>query len=310
MTRKTKEAIKATAAIVFVVVAVFVLWIYPLNQAGKIISRPENEPTPLDLQATGLKSDSLSFLTEDNIRLWGVMFAAQDRPGDSGTAAGSIRGTVILVHGLFEGASSQTAKAAALTAAGFTVIVYDQRDFGRSGGRYCSGGYFEANDLQAVIARLELENRLIHPVIVWGEDHGAAATVLIWERENRIDYVVAENPVVNGRDWQKRIIRKRNLSSPNIMLGIIWWWMKQKSGYEIKHQETDLNDYIGTAIVRRPDRLLVVACGNDGVPENSYIAAIADIGGNWLILPCSETTLFAGHKDAILSAVMAMIKQP
>jgi len=310
MTRKTKEAIKATAAIVIVVVAVFVLWIYPLNQAGKIVSRPENEPAPLDLKATELKSDSLSFVTEDNIRLWGAMFAAQDQPGDSGTAKGTVRGTVILVHGLFEGASSQMVKAAALTAQGFAVVVYDQRDFGRSGGRYCSGGYFEANDLQAVVARLELENRLIHPVIVWGEDHGAAAAVLIWERENRIDYVVAENPVVNGRDWQKRIIRQRDLSSPDIMLGILWWWMKQKSGYEIDIDQTDISDQFGTALVNKPGRLLAIACGDGDTAANPYVEELHSFGtAEWLLYPCPpDQPLFDSHQEDIIAAIEKLLR--
>ena len=309
MTKKTKEAVKATAAIVIAVVVALVIWIYPLYESGKIVARPDADTTMPDIKTFGLEADTLSFLTEDNLRLRGMLLSAADVSGDS-ASGDSVKGTVILLHGLFDGMSSQLEKASALVKAGFRVIAYDQRGYGLSQGRFRSGGYFESNDLQEAVARLYLENRLVHPVIVWGEDHGAAAALRGWQENTPIDYVVAENPVMIGRDWQKRVVRHDSLSAPDIMLGIIWWWMKQKSGYEIKHQETDLNDYIGTAIVRRPDRLLVVACGNDGVPENSYIAAIADIGGNWLILPCSETTLFAGHKDAILSAVMAMIKQP
>ena len=309
MTKKTKEAVKTTAAIVIAVVVALVIWVYPLYESGKIVARPESEPAMPDIETLGLAADTLSFLTEDNLRLRGMLFSAANKPG--GSASGdSAKGTVILLHGLFEGMSSQLEKASALVNAGFRVIAYDQRGYGLSEGRFRSGGYFEGNDLQEAVARLYLENRLAHPVIVWGEDHGAAAALRAWQENTAIDYVVSENPVMIGRDWQKRVVHHDSLSAPDIMLGIIWWWMKQKSGYEIQHQETDLNDYIGTAVVKRPDRLLVVACGNNNIPDNSYIADIAGIGGNWLILPCAGNTLFAGHKDAILSAIMAMIKQP
>jgi pimeloyl-ACP methyl ester carboxylesterase len=297
MTKKTKEAIKTTAAIVIAMLAIVMLWIYPLNQAGKIIVRPNQQRQPSGVEEYGLPADSLTVTTEDNLKLSGLFFAAD-----------SARGTVILIHGLFGENNSQLSKVRAFVDEGFNAVVYDQRGYGKSDGKYRSGGYFEANDLQSVISRLDLEDRLIHPVIVWGEDHGATAAISAWAQENRIDFVIAENPVVNGRDWQKRVIEYKNLSAPNLCLPVIWWWMKQKSGYEIPIDDTDISDYFATAVEKKPGRMLSIACGDADKAVNRYLDELMPLGGQWLVLPCSDGNLFEKHKDRLMSAVMEMVQ--
>lgn len=297
MTKKTKEAIKTTAAIIIAVLAIIALWIYPLNQAGKIIARPDEEPQPAGVEEYGPAADSLTVTTEDNLKLSGLFFAAD-----------SARGTVILIHGLFGENYSQLSKVRAFVDEGFNAAVYDQRGYGQSDGKYRSGGYFEANDLQSVVSRLDLEDRLIHPVVVWGEDHGATAAIRAWAQENRIDFVIAENPVVNGRDWQKRVIEYKNLSAPNLCLPVIWWWMKQKSGYEIPIDDTDISDYFATAVEKKPGRILSIACGDVDKAVNPYVDELIPLGGQWLVLPCSNGNLFEKHKDKLMSVIMEMIQ--
>jgi len=309
MTKKTKEAIKASAAIVIAVLAILLLWIYPLNQAGKIISRPDTEPVMSDPDKFGLAYDTLSFNTEDNIHLSGQMLKPAPAESDPEIPADSFRGTFVLVHGLFGGAATQMEKAAVLAEAGYKVIVYDQRAYGQSEGEYRSGGFFEGNDLQGVLYRLNLEDRLVHPLVVWGEEHGASAALHAWEIDERIDYVVAENPIVDGRDWQKRIRDHDERSAPDLMLGLIWWWMKQTSGYEFSVEDVDISDDFGSAIVNRNDKLLTIACGQGDTPDNEYLAELKAMGGHWLVLPCDEeTTIFERHREKIIPAVMNLIE--
>jgi len=306
MTKKTKEAIKATAAIVIVVVLAFGLWIYPLNRAGKMVSSPDSDSTALNLDEYGLTGDTLHVITEDALNLWGMVFSPR---ADSGSVD-TVLGTFILVHGLAGGGSTQLDKAAALTELGYRVAVYDQRGFGRSDGEYYSGGYFEANDLQSAVSRMALEDRIVRPLIVWGEEHGATAALRIWGREDRIDYIVAEDAIVEGRDWQKRIRKVKDMSAPDFMLGLIWWWMKQKSGYEIPIEETEISDYFGAALVDRPDRLLPIACSDGETASNSYLAELQTFGTvDWLVLSCGDgETLFDRHRDTVLTAIQNFIR--
>jgi pimeloyl-ACP methyl ester carboxylesterase len=305
MKKKTKEAIKATAAIVIVVVLILGLWIYPLNQAGKMVTPPVSDSTAVNLADFGLVADTVQFVTEDNLKLWGLVF-----PPDS-AHADSIRGTFILLHGLTAGISSQLAKAAVLTHVGYQVVSYDQRGYSPSDGQYYSGGYFEGNDLQSVVSRLALEDKIIRPLIVWGEDQGATAAIRIWDREKRIDDIIAENPIVNGRDWEKRIKKDKDLSVPGFMMGLVWWWMKQKSGYEIPIEETDINDAYGTALVDHATHIMAIACGGDGVPSNPYLTDMMSFGtADWLVLPCSDdSTMFQMHRDTILQAVERLVSR-
>lgn len=298
MTKKTREAVKATLAIVLVVVAVFVLWIFPLNQAGKIISRPDGDTGQPSAGPAGLTGDTLTIISEDNQKLAGLLFKTP-----------APKGTFILVHGLFGDRSSQFDKVKALTEAGYDVMVYDQRGYGQSEGEYRSGGFYEAEDLQEVVSLLDLKNLLIHPVIIWGEEHGATAALRAWQQERRIDYIVAENPVSGGRDWQKRVIRQRNMSAPDILLPVVWWWMKLKSGYEISVAASNIDESYEWVVANKPGKFMVAACGSGQTPDNDYLSKLKDRGGNWLLLPCSDGTesIYSKNKDALLSAILALI---
>lgn len=305
MTKKTKEAIKATSAIIIVVVAVLALWIYPLNQAGKIV-RPDEIQADSTATETGPVGDSIHIITEDNLNLVGQVF----NPAPGGTDS-TVKGTFILLHGLFDGAASQLAKVQVLLDRGYRVITYDQRGFGRSDGDFTSGGYFEGNDLQSVVSRMDLENRLTHPVTVWGEDYGGTAAVRAWAIEDRIDFVVGENPVVNGRDWQKRIIRRRDLSAPDLLLPVVWWWMKLKTSYEISNDESDFSDEFGvvTEKYHHRQRLLVIAGGDNETPANPYLAEMQQLGGYWMIVPESKY-LFPDNRQAILDRIQRLLALP
>ncbi len=301
MTKKTREAVKATLAIILVVVAIFVLWIYPLNQAGKINVRPDGETGQPSAGLPGIAGDTLTVLTEDNEKLAGILFKTP-----------SPKGTFILVHGLFGDRNSQLDKAKALAEAGFDVMVYDQRGYGLSEGKYRSGGFYEGDDLQEVVSQLDLKSLLVHPLIVWGEDQGGTAALRAWPQERRIDFVVAENPVVNGRDWQKRVIRHRNMSAPDLLLPVVWWWMKLKSGYEISIASSEIGEQYDWAMTNKAGRFMTVVCGTGQTPDNNYLTKLKDRGGDWLLLPCADaasggSNLYGGHKDALLSAIMAMI---
>ncbi|MDD4052859.1 MAG: alpha/beta fold hydrolase [candidate division Zixibacteria bacterium] len=300
MTKKTREAVKATLAIILVVILIFVLWIYPLNQAGKIVSRPEGDTGQPTASLPGVVGDTLTVISEDNQKLAGILFKTS-----------SPKGTFVLVHGLFGDRNSQLEKAKMLVDSGFDVMVYDQRGYGQSEGKYRSGGYYEAEDVQEVVSLLDLKNLLIHPVIIWGEDQGATAAFRAWPLERRIDFVVAENLVANGHDWQKRVIRKQDMSAPDLLLPVVWWWMKLKSSYEISAAASEIGEQYDWAVTNKAGKFIVAACGTGQTPDNNFLAALKNHGGNWMILPCADASagggLYGGHKDALLSAITAMI---
>ncbi len=303
MTKQTKEAIKTSAVIVLVLLAVFFLWVYPLNQAGKIVERPEEEATALiELSEHNLTGEPFKILTEDNLSISG--FYIQAKLDSTETPA---KGIFILIHGLHADMSSQLAKAQAVTEIGYNAIIYDQRGYGQSDGDFRSGGFFEGNDLQSLLTRLQLEDRLVHPVILWGEDHGGTAGIRATSNVTLVDFCIAENPVVDGYDWQERVIKARDMSAPEFSLSFIWWWMKQNSSYEIEIEESELFDAYGTVTEKYPGHTLIITAGTQDTPTNDHISQLRDLGGNWLILESDDTNLFEQQKAAILERINEMV---
>jgi hypothetical protein len=86
--------------------------------------------------------------------------------------------------------------------------------------------------------------------------------------------------------------------------------MKIKSGYEMPLAETEISDAIGTASIKKPGHMLLIACGSDDQPANPYLADVKPAGGDWLILPCaSGSSLFDANKDKIISSVLGLLKK-
>ncbi|MFH1699345.1 MAG: alpha/beta hydrolase [Candidatus Zixiibacteriota bacterium] len=307
MTKKTKEAIKASMAIVIAIVAILALLVYPLIQSGKIINRPELEEIT-ETPNSNLNVESFIITSEDNLKLVCNYVPRSSMADNNARLPDTANGTVILLHGLSDDLSARDEKAQLLSSIGLNVFYYDQRAFGKSEGKYCSGGYFEGNDLQTVISRLYLEDKIVEPLIIWGIDHGGTAALRVWENENRIDFVIAEEPIINGRDWQKREVARKDLSIPDFYLGFIWWWMKLKSGYEIEIEETDISDQFSMATELHPDNFLIIADGENDIPKNEYLAELRDIGGRWIIGPDGEGDIFKANNDELMAAFGDLLK--
>ncbi|MDR0670499.1 MAG: alpha/beta hydrolase [Treponema sp.] len=75
---------------------------------------------------------------------------------------------------------------------GYSAVIYDQRCFGNSGGKLCSFGLFERDDLSAIIdwAKKRLGEDTF--IAVHGESMGAMTCLLALEKDPRIDCVVAD----------------------------------------------------------------------------------------------------------------------
>jgi hypothetical protein len=72
---------------------------------------------------------------------------------------------------------------------------------------------------------------------------------------------------------------------------------------------SDISDAFGKAMVNYPDRMILIACGEDDTPDNTYLAELMEMGGNWMILPCDGTTaLFTKHQEKLIPALMKMME--
>jgi alpha-beta hydrolase superfamily lysophospholipase len=99
--------------------------------------------------------------------------------------------TVILSHGFLAERTSIAHYARMYMNFGYNVVVYDQRYFGNSSGKICSLGYFERDDLIAVVQKVK-EMLPDTKIILHGESMGAATVLLSLPHLDDVLFAVAD----------------------------------------------------------------------------------------------------------------------
>ncbi len=235
MSKKTKEIVKTTTVLVFVVLIITFYGVYPLIMVPDIISRPEatgidnpdssllNDPT-IFIEA-GLNPDTLTILTNDNIKLACLYF----KP-DSADFSPS-KGTVILLHPDDTDRTAIIPYISSLLDSGLIVIAYDQRACGLSSGTYHFAGDYEADNLIDLIVYLNIHEMLTTPIIAVGFNLGADAVIGASREENRISEAIAVDPYLSSNRWIAKRKEKFGLLSIPLSNMIYYWWFQKITGY-------------------------------------------------------------------------------
>jgi pimeloyl-ACP methyl ester carboxylesterase len=134
--------------------------------------------TPASFQ---LAFDEVEFKAVDGVTLRGWWVPA----------AGTPRGSVVLVHGFFRSRLEMVRKLPFLHEQGFSALLYDARHHGQSEGDRSSFGWFERLDVEAAVA--EARRRTPGPAVVWGISMGAASTMLAAAETPDVDGVVCDS---------------------------------------------------------------------------------------------------------------------
>lgn len=174
-----------------------VLWYLSVHVAPYMIISPprivgEIRPSDLGLDATDLKIS-----TKDSIALRGYHIKSQL----------PTKGTIILIHGIGGCKEHFLPLAKELSALGWESIVFDQRAHGKSGGRFCTYGYFEKSDVMQIVDYLLLESST-QKIGVWGNSLGGAVALQAMAADDRISFGLIESTFteldVIVSDYQKR----------------------------------------------------------------------------------------------------------
>jgi hypothetical protein len=235
MSKKTREIVQTISVLVLVALLIAFYAIYPLLYVPDLVSRPnadnfkDPEYMPVNNPAffleAGLNPDTLTFLTNDNIRLAALSFGRDSSLYDSAA------GTVIMLHPDDTDRTALVEYITPLIDSGLNVIIYDQRACGLSGGLYHFAGDYEGDDLVELIANLNIHEKLVYPIIAIGFGLGGDAVIKGGYNENRISTVIAVDPYLSSSRWideRKKLTGVLSIPLNNI---VYHWWFQKLSGY-------------------------------------------------------------------------------
>jgi len=305
MSKKTKEIVKTTTVLVVVVLIIVFYAIYPLIKVPDMVARSDNETfddpeykpknDPTFFTDFGLTPDTLTFLSNDNIKLAALYF----KPDSS--VFNTARGTVILLHPDDTDRTAIVSYISPLLDSGLAILAYDQRACGFSGGKYHFAGEYEADDLVELIAYLNIHEILIQPIIAVGVGLGADAVIGASRKENRISSAIAVEPYLSSSRWlEKRKVKTEALSIP--LNGIIYfWWFQKHTGYPF--DRTFADDIL-------PVASKTVIYMSDSALEGDEIAKLKEVSSPDLLTISLKSNDSNVLQNIILTEIYSNINQP
>ena len=135
--------------------------------------------------------------------------------------------TVILVHGYGDAKVGGIAWAPLWHGLGFNVLAIDLRAHGESGGRNCTAGFYERDDLDQVIDALRVEKpAATKSLTLFGASLGAAVVAATAPRRTDLAAVVMESPYADYRSAVRVHMRRRGyplISLSNAVCRVAEW---------------------------------------------------------------------------------------
>ncbi|HEY0007892.1 MAG TPA: alpha/beta hydrolase [Tepidisphaeraceae bacterium] len=114
--------------------------------------------------------------------------------------AGNSPKSVILLHGFADAKVGAIAWAPTWHHLGWNVLAIDLRAHGESGGRFCTAGYFERNDLRQIIDQLRSARPAASSdIALFGVSLGAAVATAAAEGRSDLSAVVLDSPYATYR---------------------------------------------------------------------------------------------------------------
>ncbi len=101
-------------------------------------------------------------------------------------------GTMVLLHGIGSCKEANLGFSRILSDNGFNVIIYDQRAHGKSGGQYCTFGFYEKEDVSKFVD-IAVAKYLDLPVGIHGASLGGAVALQALEHDKRLKFGIIES---------------------------------------------------------------------------------------------------------------------
>jgi alpha-beta hydrolase superfamily lysophospholipase len=205
-------------------------------------------------------------------------------------APAASQGTVILLHGSADNRASGVGAAQHLLQRGFTVLTYDSRAHGESGGRACTYGFFEKRDLRHVIDTVGQR-----PIILLGTSLGAAVALQAAAEDDRISGVIA---VSSFSDLRTVATERAPFFATRREIAEAFRLAETQAGFEVNA----VSPVAAASQIRVPVLLIHGAADRETPPDHSRRIYLALRGEKRLLLVPGR-----GHENALTPEVWNVI---
>lgn len=214
--------------------------------------------------------------------------------------------TIIIVHGHNRNRESNLELASRLAGRDFSIMLFDLRGHGRSGGQETSGGYHERWDLLGAFDFLMQRGVQAEKVGVLGFSMGAATALLGVAEEPAIRAVVADSSYADISDLIAQETA-RETPFPEWIVPVFVPGMDLMAGLFF---DVDIGAMIPQEAVARLDYpvLLVHGTADERIPVDSsvriHLASHPD-SSLWLVNDVGHTDAFDEHPDEYVEKVVS-----
>ena len=185
----SRRALRWTVLAAILLVAAYGAASFLMLQGATSAERKPQEATPPEY---GLDYEVVRFPSRSS----GIMLEGWYLPSDDRSRA------IVFVHGIGGTRSSDSALpiARGLVRSGFSILLFDLRAHGSSGGSRVSAGYFERQDVRGAVDYLLSRADRPRAIGLMGFSMGAGIAILAAAEEPRLDALVADSPFADVSD--------------------------------------------------------------------------------------------------------------
>jgi len=231
----------------------------------------------------GLAHEEVTFKTADGLMLHGWFLPAQTAP----------RGIVVHFHGNAANVTAHVALVAWLPPAGYHVLMFDYRGYGRSEGRVNRAGTIRDGHAAVDYALTRPEAERL-PLLAYGQSLGGAVAVVVAAERPELRAVVAESPFDSYRHIAARHARQLLFSDA---LGRAVARLTVSAGH----------DPIDVVQKRSPRPLLVIAAERDTICYPELARALYDAAREpkdfWIAPGSEHLSITTDHTGELLERV-------
>ena len=151
------------------------------------------------------------------------------------------RPVIIYLHGNSSSRSEVIPQLGHFLALGLTVVAFDFTGSGQSEGEFVSLGYYEREDLQAVINHLRASGT-VSTIALWGRSMGAATALMYGSRDPTISCMILDSPFIDLATLATELVergKEHGVHVPHIVVTMVMRMLKSsvkhEAGFNIKH---------------------------------------------------------------------------